>query len=129
MRILVCKAITSILLKVITYILYINWSSIVIYFFFLVVVLVKSQEVLKPNTLDESINYKSEIDNESYFFSYFMVLCLIFIVGYVGYHNKQKVNYYNFIGKQSIGDLTLHIFFLDISFGSGGSSRPKSISK
>ncbi|CAH1119192.1 unnamed protein product [Phaedon cochleariae] len=32
-----------------------------------------------------------EIDGDSYFFSYFMVICVMFILGYVGYHNRLKV--------------------------------------
>ncbi|XP_044258506.1 trans-Golgi network integral membrane protein TGN38-like isoform X2 [Tribolium madens] len=49
--------------------------------------------VSKPSKLDESepVNYSSEMENDSYFFTYFMVLCVIFIAGYVCYHNKQKI--------------------------------------
>nr|XP_008201128.1 PREDICTED: trans-Golgi network integral membrane protein 1 isoform X1 [Tribolium castaneum] len=47
----------------------------------------------KPSKLDESepVNYSTEMENDSYFFTYFMVLCVIFIAGYVCYHNKQKI--------------------------------------
>ncbi|XP_018573482.1 trans-Golgi network integral membrane protein TGN38-like isoform X2 [Anoplophora glabripennis] len=49
----------------------------------------------KPNTLAEEMpaNYNTaeELDGESYFFSYFMVICVLFVLGYVGYHNRQKV--------------------------------------
>lgn len=50
----------------------------------------------KPSTLDEdqkSIFPESEddMDGDSYFFSYFSVLMCLVIVGYVAYHNRQKV--------------------------------------
>ncbi|XP_066141673.1 trans-Golgi network integral membrane protein 1-like [Euwallacea fornicatus] len=51
----------------------------------------------KPNTLDadepaSSVNIvDDDMDGDSYFFSYFTVLMCLVIVGYVGYHNRQKV--------------------------------------
>ncbi|KAF7281580.1 hypothetical protein GWI33_004547 [Rhynchophorus ferrugineus] len=50
----------------------------------------------KPNTVeDESVNNfnttEDEMDGDSYFFSYFTVLMCLCIVGYVGYHNRQKI--------------------------------------
>lgn len=48
----------------------------------------------KPDTLIEDGNIASiAVDDvgESYFFSYFMTVCVLFVLGYVGYHNKQKV--------------------------------------
>ncbi|CAH0559650.1 unnamed protein product [Brassicogethes aeneus] len=41
----------------------------------------------KPN---DSI-YNDAMDGDSYFFSYFMVVCLMFVLGYVAYHNRQKL--------------------------------------
>ncbi|XP_066251092.1 putative mediator of RNA polymerase II transcription subunit 26 [Euwallacea similis] len=52
---------------------------------------------LKPNTLDADEPASSDniidddMDGDSYFFSYFTVLMCLVIVGYVGYHNRQKV--------------------------------------
>lgn len=52
-------------------------------------------EVAKPKEIDEDIavNYKNQNidDSDSYFFSYFMMVCVVFICGYVAYHNKQKI--------------------------------------
>lgn len=31
------------------------------------------------------------VEDDSYFFTYFMMLCVVFIFAYVGYHNKQKI--------------------------------------
>ncbi|CAG9857959.1 unnamed protein product [Phyllotreta striolata] len=48
----------------------------------------------KPDTLQENpINVENaeEIDGESYFMSYFMVVCVLVVLGYVGYHNRVKV--------------------------------------
>lgn len=37
--------------------------------------------------------YKDDrtVEDDSYFFTYFMMLCVVFIFAYVGYHNKQKI--------------------------------------
>lgn len=54
----------------------------------------KTDKLLKPPETDDepdSGNYPPEMEGDSYFFTYFMLLCIIFIVGYVCYHNKQKV--------------------------------------
>jgi hypothetical protein len=51
----------------------------------------KSSKPLKIGDTDPA-NYSTEMDGDSYFFTYFMLLCIIFIVGYVCYHNKQKVS-------------------------------------
>lgn len=51
----------------------------------------------KPNTLVEDnpvSNVNTEVDGESYFFSYFMVVCILFVMGYVFYHNRAKVSFY-----------------------------------
>lgn len=51
----------------------------------------------KPNTLAEDTpvnNMTTDVDGESYFFSYFMVICILFIMGYVFYHNRAKVSFY-----------------------------------
>lgn len=52
-------------------------------------------EVAKPKEIDEdtAANYKNQNidDSDSYFFSYFMMVCVVFICGYVAYHNKQKI--------------------------------------
>ncbi|XP_057655520.1 trans-Golgi network integral membrane protein TGN38-like isoform X1 [Diorhabda carinulata] len=48
----------------------------------------------KPDFVQDSpVNSDNmdEIDGESYFFTYFMVICILFILGYVGYHNRLKV--------------------------------------
>lgn len=48
----------------------------------------------KPSTLTvagEMPANAEDLDGESYFFSYFMVICVLFVLGYVGYHNRQKV--------------------------------------
>jgi hypothetical protein len=50
----------------------------------------KSSKPLKIGDTDPA-NYSTEMDGDSYFFTYFMLLCIIFIVGYVCYHNKQKI--------------------------------------
>ncbi|CAH2002496.1 unnamed protein product [Acanthoscelides obtectus] len=43
-------------------------------------------------TSDEPASYNNleEMDGESYFFSYFMAVCVLFVLGYVVYHNRQK---------------------------------------
>lgn len=54
----------------------------------------------KPKTaVDDSSgpNNYEDMEGDSYFFSYFMTVCVVFILGYVGYHNKQKVNLLPFI--------------------------------
>lgn len=58
----------------------------------------KPIEASKPLQTDEgassfSVNYQSQNidDSDSYFFSYFMMVCIMFICGYVAYHNKQKI--------------------------------------
>lgn len=48
----------------------------------------------KPDTLQGnpiSTDNIDEIDGESYFLSYFMVVCVLVVLGYVGYHNRIKV--------------------------------------
>lgn len=49
----------------------------------------------KPDTLNEDVNAPNYLaddsEGDSYFFSYFMTVCVVFVLGYVGYHNKQKV--------------------------------------
>ncbi|KAJ8985359.1 hypothetical protein NQ317_008392 [Molorchus minor] len=52
----------------------------------------------KADTVDSyqdppPISYQTSenIDGESYFFSYFMAICVLFVLGYVGYHNRQRV--------------------------------------
>ncbi|XP_074042373.1 uncharacterized protein [Leptinotarsa decemlineata] len=47
----------------------------------------------KSNTLETAVNEDNveELDGGSYFFSYFMVICVFFVLGYVGYHNRIKV--------------------------------------
>ncbi|XP_060527333.1 trans-Golgi network integral membrane protein 2-like [Cylas formicarius] len=49
----------------------------------------------KPHTLeDEPINSfdtTEDMSGDSYFFSYFTVVMCLVIVGYVGYHNRQKI--------------------------------------
>lgn len=52
----------------------------------------------KPSETIEGIssfpaNYQNQNidDSDSYFFSYFMMVCIMFICAYVAYHNKQKV--------------------------------------
>ena len=54
---------------------------------------VHAEKDSKPMKTDESepANYNTEMDGDSNFFTYFMLLCIIFIVAYVCYHNKQKV--------------------------------------
>jgi len=58
------------------------------------------EEITKPLHLSETendINYSHNFQNQSitednsYFFPYFMMVCIFFILGYVGYHNKQKI--------------------------------------
>nr|CAH7716921.1 unnamed protein product [Callosobruchus chinensis] len=48
-----------------------------------------------------SYNNLDEMDGESYFFSYFMVVCVLFVLGYVVYHNRQKVLALVLEGKRS----------------------------
>lgn len=49
----------------------------------------KKPDFVEDNPVDsENID---DIDGESYFFTYFMVICILFILGYVGYHNRLKV--------------------------------------
>lgn len=55
-------------------------------------------DVVKPKEIDEdnvniAANYQNQNidDSDSYFFSYFMMVCVVFIFGYVAYHNKQKI--------------------------------------
>ncbi|KAG5894042.1 hypothetical protein JTB14_037887 [Gonioctena quinquepunctata] len=47
----------------------------------------------KSNTLESSATDENmeELDGGSYFFSYFMVICVMFVLGYLGYHNRIKV--------------------------------------
>lgn len=50
----------------------------------------------KPSTLDDDQKstfpeIEDDMDGDSYFFSYFSVLMCLVIVGYVAYHNRQKV--------------------------------------
>ncbi|XP_063926164.1 trans-Golgi network integral membrane protein 1-like isoform X2 [Zophobas morio] len=54
---------------------------------------VHAEKDSKPMKTDESepANYNTEMDGDSNFFTYFMLLCIIFIVAYVCYHNKQKI--------------------------------------
>lgn len=59
---------------------------------------VKPVEVSKPREIDEdssnlAANFQNQNvdDSNSYFFSYFMMVCVLFICGYVAYHNKQKI--------------------------------------
>lgn len=58
-------------------------------------------EKAKPLEIDEdasniAVNFENQNidDSDSYFFSYFMMVCIMFICGYVAYHNKQKVTIY-----------------------------------
>ncbi|XP_031332538.1 trans-Golgi network integral membrane protein 2-like [Photinus pyralis] len=55
-------------------------------------------DVIKPKEIDEdnlniAANFQNQNidDSDSYFFSYFMMVCVVFIFGYVAYHNKQKI--------------------------------------
>ncbi|XP_065170827.1 LOW QUALITY PROTEIN: trans-Golgi network integral membrane protein 1-like [Atheta coriaria] len=51
----------------------------------------------KPLSTNEDEDFNRSVTNDdlstndSYFFSYFMMFCILFVMGYVGYHNKQKV--------------------------------------
>ncbi|XP_028136550.2 trans-Golgi network integral membrane protein 2 isoform X2 [Diabrotica virgifera virgifera] len=50
----------------------------------------------KPDTTVQEISPVSDdnldvVDGESPFFSYFMVICVVFVLGYVAYHNRIKV--------------------------------------
>lgn len=61
---------------------------------FLIAVSKVEQKKEKPETLDgEPASYSNtdDLDGESYFFFYFMVVCVLFVLGYVGYHNRQRV--------------------------------------
>lgn len=58
----------------------------------------------KPDTLQGnpiSTDNIDEIDGESYFLSYFMVVCVLVVLGYVGYHNRIKVMALLLEGKRS----------------------------
>ncbi|KAF5295121.1 hypothetical protein FQA39_LY13272 [Lamprigera yunnana] len=52
----------------------------------------KPKEIIEENLIT-SANYQNQNidDSDSYFFSYFMMICVIFVCGYVAYHNKQKI--------------------------------------
>ncbi|GJQ69468.1 hypothetical protein Trydic_g6575 [Trypoxylus dichotomus] len=56
---------------------------------------VKAKPQAKPQETDEDVlnpQFNSNSDEEdSFFFIYFMMVCAVFILGYIGYHNKQKV--------------------------------------
>ncbi|XP_018327569.1 trans-Golgi network integral membrane protein TGN38 [Agrilus planipennis] len=41
--------------------------------------------------MPHSFKTENSDDGDSYFFSYFMVICIVFIGGYVVYHNKQRI--------------------------------------
>ncbi|XP_022904777.2 trans-Golgi network integral membrane protein TGN38-like [Onthophagus taurus] len=49
----------------------------------------------KPKEVNEDVNMPVNSDQieeeDSFFFVYFMMVCAVFILGYIGYHNKQKV--------------------------------------
>lgn len=47
---------------------------------------IKTKESMFPYANDTAVN-----EDDSYFFFYFMVVCVAFVLGYVGYHNKQKI--------------------------------------
>lgn len=51
----------------------------------------KLADIPKPNKLDETLGYDADLDGNSYFFTYFSFICIVFIVGYVAHHNKQKI--------------------------------------
>lgn len=63
----------------------------------------------KPDkTYSSAANTQTTVDGDSYFFSYFMMLCIIIVLFYVGYHNKQKVN------KQFKAFLNIYCFLFKI---------------
>lgn len=50
------------------------------------------QKPAKPAVSDNSaVTYQTKEDGDSYFFSYFMMMCIVVVLVYIGYHNKQKV--------------------------------------
>ncbi|KAJ8921483.1 hypothetical protein NQ315_003101 [Exocentrus adspersus] len=51
----------------------------------------KPSKLTAAGGMPANLNTTEDLDGESYFFSYFMVVCLLFVLGYVGYHNRQKV--------------------------------------
>jgi len=52
----------------------------------------ENENIEKPTRTEEDlVETKEDVEDDSYFFQYFMVVCVIFIAGYVGYHNKQKI--------------------------------------
>lgn len=56
----------------------------------------KLPEKTKPLNTNEdespsSVANENSTEDDSYFFQYFMMVCIVFILGYVGYHNKQKI--------------------------------------
>lgn len=58
-----------------------------------------AEKVQKPIEIDKDedlypANFQNQDidDGDSYFFSYFMMVCVTFIGCYVAYHNKQKVS-------------------------------------
>ena len=54
----------------------------------------ETEEALSSSNFQGSIKMESEIGEESSFFSYFMMLSVVSIVGYLVFHNKQKVLHY-----------------------------------
>ncbi|KAK9878875.1 hypothetical protein WA026_003704 [Henosepilachna vigintioctopunctata] len=48
-------------------------------------------ESSKIDQFSETYNYDGDMEGNSYFFTYFTFICVAFIIGYVGYHNKQKI--------------------------------------
>lgn len=65
-----------------------------------------SKKVIKPGTVegDSVSNFNTpeeDMDGDSQFFSYFTVIMCLFIVGYVGYHNRQKVLAFILEGKKN----------------------------
>ncbi|KAK9758687.1 hypothetical protein QE152_g725 [Popillia japonica] len=56
----------------------------------------KIKQQPKPQETDEDVlippyNSSNSDEEDSFFFIYFMMVCAVFILGYLGYHNKQKV--------------------------------------
>lgn len=80
----------------------------------------------KPDkTYSSPMNSSSTVDGDSYFFSYFMMLCIIIVLFYVGYHNKQKVNIMKLRLCVDISSCRL----LDPRYSPGRSAEQKTIQK